>query len=137
MPPLRWEDGLSLDVPAVDRDHRALIDLLNRLHYLRLAGEERSAIAAAIDALVEYAQEHFSREEMLMRLSGYPEYARHRLLHEAFCRRIARFEARFRADPESVSLQRLSDFVADWITSHILEEDMRIKPYVQKLTEAA
>ena len=29
---LDWDEDLSLGVPVVDRDHRRLIDLLNRVH---------------------------------------------------------------------------------------------------------
>lgn len=132
----RWRDNLSLDVPAVDNDHRHLIDLLNRMHYMALAGDDREAIGEVIGELVEYTSTHFTREEMLMRLSGYPEYKAHRKLHKALRERVADFYTEFRRAPQVFDIQRFYRFLTDWLAMHILGEDMKIKPYVEKLAEA-
>jgi hemerythrin-like metal-binding domain len=136
MTPFRWQDSLSLDVPAIDKDHKLLIDLLNRIHYMELAGDDQEAIAVVIAELVEYTTTHFSREEMLMRLSGYPGYKAHQKIHESLRTRVADLHAQFQRKPETFDVQRFYRFLADWLTMHILGEDAKIKPYVEKLAEA-
>jgi hypothetical protein len=73
---------------------------------------------------------------MLMRLSGYPGYEAHRRLHEYLTDRAATFQARFRADPATFSVDKLYEFLANWLHVHIMREDMKIKPYVDSLAQA-
>lgn len=136
MTPFRWRDNLSLDVPAVDKDHKHLIDLLNQIHYMALAGDDHEAVGAVIDELVQYTATHFTREEMLMRLSGYPGYKLHQKIHDALRNRVADLYAEFRRAPGTFDVQQFYRFLAEWLTMHILGEDMKIKPYVEKLAEA-
>jgi hemerythrin-like metal-binding protein len=135
MVPLRWRDSLSLDVPVIDKDHKTLIDLLNRVHYLGLSGDDRDAIGATIGELISYTRTHFAREEMLMRLAGYPGYEAHRRMHEGLTRRADAYAEQFQRS-SGFDLGAFYDFLADWLVSHILEQDMKIKPYVENLEES-
>jgi hemerythrin-like metal-binding protein len=136
MVPLHWRDSLSLNVPVIDRDHKRLIDLLNRVHYVSIGGDGHEAIASALDELVAYTRTHFSREEMLMRLAGYPGYETHRTAHERLTAQADRWVAAYRRGPDHFDLNGFYDFVADWIVSHIMSQDMKIRPFVEKLDEA-
>jgi hemerythrin len=133
---LRWRESLALGVSSIDRDHKQLIDALNRLHYVEVAGDDTAAIADALEAVVEYTKGHFRREEMLMRLSGYPGYAAHCRVHREMVDRAAELQARFRADPRHFKVATFYDALADWLVAHVLEEDTKIKPWVEKLEEA-
>jgi hemerythrin len=137
MTPIRWLDSLSLDVPAIDADHKHLLDLLNRLHYMALAGDDREAVGAVLAELVAYTFAHFAREEALMQACGYPGLAQHARLHEVLRAQVAHQRARFRADPRSFDVQGFYAFLSDWLTMHILGEDMKLKPWVAAAETAA
>lgn len=128
-----WRDALSLNVPAIDDDHKTLINLLNRLHFMHLAGDETEAIGAVMWELVRYTQRHFRREEMLMRLSGYPGYEAHKRIHKALSERVQDYYTNYRAKPTRFNIKKLYDFMADWLLVHISKEDMKIQPYVARL----
>jgi hemerythrin len=133
----RWRDSLSLDVPAIDADHKHLIELLNRLHYMALAGDDREAVGAVLSELVDYTLAHFEREEALMKASDYPGLAAHVRLHEVLRAQAAHFRDRFRADPRAFDVERFYVFLSDWLTMHILGEDMKLKPWVAKCQQTA
>lgn len=137
MIPFRWRDNLCLDVPAIDADHKHLIELLNRLHYMAMAGDEREAIGAVLGELVEYTLAHFAREEALMRAAGYPGLAAHARMHEALRAQAAHFRSRFARDPRGFDVDRFYSFLSDWLIMHILGEDMKLKPWVGKATATA
>lgn len=137
MAPFHWRDSLSLDVPVIDRDHKHLIGLVNRIHYLRLAGADRRALGNALADLETYTETHFAREEMLMRLSGYPDLAAHAKRHVKMKQQVAEWVARFAGAPERFDVEAFASFVNDWLVMHILGEDMKIKPWVEKLACAA
>jgi len=133
---LCWRDSLSLKVPAVDQDHKRLFELLNRIRFLDLAGDEPQAIADALADLLLYTQTHFRREEQLMELGDYPGRAAHIRIHRAFTERVAEIAARFRANPSAFKVRDVYQLLADWLVDHVLGEDMRLKPYIAHLPEA-
>lgn len=134
---LHWRPNMSLGVDVIDADHKHLIDLLNRLHFMTMAGDEPAAVAAALDELVAYARGHFAREEGLMRRAGYPGLADHREHHRQLAERLQTFRYTFEADPERFDIAAFYDFLADWLVVHVLDEDMKLKPWIDVEQQAA
>ena len=132
---LDWDEDLSLGVPVVDRDHRRLIDLHNRVHLAGWGDQCPEAIRAAVDDLACHVMQHFGHEEMLMRLSGYPGYERHRRMHVAFAARVSEFQSLLRRDPTMFPVARFRDFLRGSMQSHILQDDLDMKPFVDALAE--
>lgn len=126
----RWRESLCLGIADIDDDHKRLIGLLNRLHFMVLAGDEASAVGDVLAELVTQTARHFRREEALMLRIGYPHLAAHRGAHEAFCKQLAGHHAAFRDNPPAFAAGPFYDFLADWLIVHMLSEDLRLKPYV-------
>lgn len=131
----RWSDSLALGVDVIDADHRRLFDAINRLHFLDNAEEDVSTLANALGDVLDYTRCHFQREEMLMRLAGYPGYAAHCALHRKATEQAAQWEARCLADPTSARVRIFAEALSDWLLAHVQKEDMKLKPYVQRLQE--
>lgn len=130
-----WRESLSLDVKAIDDDHKQLIALLNRLHFTVLAGDDKEAVGGVLWELMQYTIRHFRREEMLMRLSGYPDYERHQRLHLALAQRVRQYYDTFTSTPSRLNANKLYEFLADWLVVHITKEDAKLAPYVAKLSD--
>lgn len=130
MPLLHWRQNMSLGHEALDADHKHLIDLMNRLHYMMLAGDEAAAIKSTLDDLLHFVQYHFEREEGLMRRCSYPHREAHKRLHHELAERLRMFQSAYEWSPETFDRAEFYDFVTDWLLVHFLCEDMRIKPYV-------
>lgn len=133
---LRWRDSLALNVPVIDADHRRLFDLLNRVRFLDLAGDEPQSIAEALSELLLYTQTHFRREEKLMELGGYPGLETHRRYHRHFTAKVAEVMAKHRAGAPGFRVHDFYDLLANWLVDHVLGEDMQLKPYVAHLPES-
>lgn len=133
---LCWRDSLSLNVPAVDQDHKRLFELLNRLRFLDLAGDDPQAIGDVLSELLLYTQTHFRREERLMVLGKYPGLAAHARIHRQFTDQVSEIAARFRANPSTFRVRDIYQLLVDWLVDHVLGEDMRLKPFIAHLPEA-
>ena len=133
---LRWRDSLSLNVPVIDADHKRLFELLNRLRFLDLAGDEPSAVEEALSDLLLYTQTHFRREERLMMLGGYPLLHQHQRAHRQFTDRVAGIAARYHSNPKAFSVRVFYEMLSDWLVDHVLGDDMRIKPWIAHLEES-
>lgn len=133
----RWRESLCLGIADVDDDHKHLIGLLNRLHFMVLAGDEAAAIGGVLDELVSHMKLHFRREEALMLRIGYPHLESHRRQHEAFCQQLLEYQSSFRASAADFDASSFYDFLADWFIVHLTREDLRLKPYVEALVATA
>ncbi len=125
MPHIEWEEGLSVGVDLIDRQHRTFLKMANELHDALLDGAPNELIAArdkALEELQDYVHEHFSAEIALMRESSYPEVERHGRLHDEFGARLRRYRREI-SDGSLVLTSEVMKAMINWFNSHIRQED--------------
>jgi hemerythrin-like metal-binding protein len=120
---IRWSDAMSVGVPRLDRDHRVLIGLVNRLEGERSRRPDEEVIGEVLEALVAFAVFHFAREEYVMETCGVAEIETHREEHKLLTAEVAGLHARFLGDRRSVLPDALMRFLTDWLNHHILLQD--------------
>ncbi|MBF0098075.1 MAG: bacteriohemerythrin [Magnetococcales bacterium] len=119
---IRWHSGLSVAVPALDRDHQKLIDMINELFKAVKHSKGQSILEAILGNLVEYTQTHFDREERHMLQIGYPQLDKHRVEHQQFIERIGQFKRKWQEDPFALSSDMLQ-YLRKWLLQHIQGSD--------------
>lgn len=134
---LHWRPNMSLGVEDIDDDHKALIEVLNRLHYQMVAGDEPRQIESVFDELAAYCSRHFVREEALMEQCGYPDGEAHARMHLELADRLQRYRDEYHADAEGFDHAAFYDFLSEWLLVHVLEEDMKLAPYMRSRDKAA
>lgn len=121
MPILGWRDSFLLGIQEFDEHHKHLIELLNKTYDEYSHDPAAGAIESIIIELADYATYHFEAEERWMNEKSYPNLSMHKEEHARFSERIAAFHK------ESLSGQATSSalffFLAEWLTTHILETD--------------
>jgi hemerythrin-like metal-binding protein len=120
----------------VDRDHRVLVDLLNQAHDCIGVAEEAVTLGSVLNALVDYTEYHFAREERLMQVARYPELPAHRELHQRLAQQARDFRTRYAAAPDSLNARDVMEFLRTWLIDHILKQDFRYRPAVMAEPEA-
>lgn len=123
---IQWQDAMSIGVPDLDADHRALIDLINGFEASLEAGDEAGTGAVMRD-LVGLIADHFSREENLLSGIGCPSFYAHRDSHDAVADRIHLLRRRYLVATDS-GVKRdvattLLGFIRTSLMDHILTED--------------
>jgi hemerythrin len=121
MRPFEWSEECSVDIPGLDAQHRHLIELLGDLLKSTHSGKGATA-PVAFNQVIQYAEQHLKREELLLRMRGYPGYAEHKKEHDAYREKIASLQAR--ADRRDFAV-RLANFLAEWWRFHILTSDQQ------------
>ena len=130
MPLITWTDRLSVGIPAIDSQHRTLVDMINQLHEAHRRGEGRAVLDDILAAMADYARLHFRDEEALMAAAGYPKLAEHKRLHEEFGTRLIVLQARQRrSTPVGLSLEVMS-FLREWLVEHIEGVDKHYVPHL-------
>lgn len=126
-----WNDSLLIGVAEIDRQHRHLVEILNRVHEAMRAGSPHREMQRVMQDLVNYTRYHFDAEERAMREAGYPELAGHQQKHRAMVARVETFREEMMSGKATVTM-RLMLFLKEWLAKHILETDRRFGEYAAK-----
>jgi hemerythrin-like metal-binding protein len=127
---IHWTEMMSVGVPALDDDHKTLIKLLNLLHRSIGDPEEYGTLGTVLEALVDYAEHHFAREEQLMQDCRYPLLESHRKIHQGITSKVIEYRRRYDEDHTSVRARECLNFLHNWLIEHICTKDMDYRPWV-------
>lgn len=120
---VEWTKDLETGVTFVDADHKVLINLLNQVDDCIEQVEESTVLGSVLDALVEYTDYHFLREEKMMELSSYKGLASHASIHRALSQQVRNVYTDYQDDPWSVDPQSVRSFLQSWLIDHIMGHD--------------
>ena len=138
---IRWEKKFELGIPQIDEQHTQLIILCNDLYQAVIRNKYRAvipgwqeALSDALHKTVDYIGTHFSDEEKLITVVGYPQTDAHKQKHREFTAKIRDTLKSF----NEAKFQDAMDFVHflyDWILEHIAIVDKAYVPAVMKYLE--
>lgn len=124
-----WDDSYSVDIEAIDRDHKKLLTLINHVQTAVYYSTGETFERQALKELVDYTKDHFEREEALMRDNGYPNYEPHKKQHEEMIAKVREYCAAYEKDREG-TINDLSDFLKGWLIEHTQGTDRKYVPYL-------
>lgn len=132
MQTIEWDDSFSVGDDEIDRQHRQLIAVINRLARL-IGGEaegEQASPQAIFDQLADYVTSHFAYEEQRIVDAGYPldKVEAHRGEHRRILKSLQRFESQLEGGDESTMKELLPFLYGDWLTNHICAVDSDYAP---------
>lgn len=122
-----WSPALATGDANIDRQHQQIFEYTNKLLDSIIEGTSRVETAQSVlDFLDTYIIEHFAYEEGFMLKEGYPDMDRHHDMHADFSRRYASLkDILIKSDYEDSHIIELESFIGNWLTAHILQEDMK------------
>jgi hemerythrin len=124
-----WSDRFSVGNAEIDGQHQRLVELVNELHDAMRAGKGKTVIASTLDDLLSYTEYHFSAEEDLFDGTGYPRVDLHKQKHAELLQQATELAEKHEKGELMLSIKVL-DFLKDWVTVHILQEDMGYRSYI-------
>lgn len=127
---ITWEPRYDIGVEFVDRQHKKLVDIINRLHDSVESGASQRVLDHIFADLEVYTETHFKDEERYLSESQYPDLERHKGAHVQFIDRIHQMRERFMAN-DMVANQMLL-YLKNWLTLHILGTDRQYASYFER-----
>lgn len=133
---MEWDTKYELGEPTIDAQHKELFGLLGKLKRSTRKGGDPAVFANTLRALVDYTKWHFREEEQLQKSMGYPLLEEHQRHHQKLIDQLKNIlmDLRNGNKVKEVSLLR---FLNEWISRHVLQEDMKIKKYQQNKSSIA
>lgn len=128
-PLLEWDDALALGDATIDRQHKALVDLIKQLHGQWDAPDRDALVMQSLTAMYLHAKDHFWDEEAFMERIGFPERKRHAALHAEFILKI--HELTDCCLKDEAPYAELLDFLVAWFKDHVATEDAKIVAFAK------
>ena len=128
MRPFEWSEDCSVGIPELDVQHRQLIELLAELRRCAHLADGAKLAPAALQAVVDYAERHLQREELVLRVRGYPGYLDHKAEHDLYRQRVASLQVQTGRRDLAI---RIANFLTEWWRSHILTSDQQYAHFFQ------
>lgn len=125
MAPIEWKPEFSVGDPAVDHEHRKLIDLVNRTAGAILEGHSESDIERGFGDLLQAISAHFALEERQMRQARYDKLADHKADHERLLDELRDLMDSAEEAHESPA-DRLVSALEAWFAEHFRVHDSRL-----------
>jgi len=126
-----WDESLSVDVDEIDEDHRRLVDLFNILSHAVAEGDSVEYIDAVLEELISCTIWHFRHEERLMVLYKYVDFVTHKTEHQELIDSVKELQQKFHKENKLLTNDDI-EYLADWLTGHIMGQDMRLGFYLMK-----
>ena len=124
-----WTSALSVGVDRIDKEHQALVAMLNEVNQAIDSGQGDVAVAGVVGKMRRYAQEHFRTEESAMTDTRYPARESHMIEHDAFIEKMLDMEQNV-GRPGSVSASEVRDFLRHWLMEHIQGTDKLLGKHI-------
>jgi hemerythrin len=123
-----WSDEYSVGIEEIDEQHKKLFSLVDRLHQAITNRAGSKACGFILNELVDYTQTHFSLEETMLRIGAYPGYEAHCRQHKTLVDEVEALQQKIAAGQVAISFELLH-FLRNWLTKHIMREDMQYGVY--------
>lgn len=131
---LVWQDRFNLGVDVIDKEHKKLFSILNKLFASKRQDEKsRWACQEGIKYFKEHAMKHFAEEEVYMVSISYPGFETHRRVHDNFRKKTLPFLEK-ELNQSNYSEEAIEHFLgvcAGWLIGHTLTEDRAITGRVE------
>lgn len=110
---LSWTDNLALGNAEIDADHRAAVELMNRL-----AGADDAAVPALFDEFIQHMRDHFARESAVMTACAFPPQTCHEGEHARVLSLLDDIAAEVAAGRPDAARHFGAEAGPDWFIDH-------------------
>lgn len=133
---MMWKEKYRIGVDLIDEQHKELFarvaDFVSALREAAPWEDKLPKVKETLTFMQDYVVTHFNDEEEYQSSIGYPGFAQHHMIHEAFTDEVAEFGEKFANDPNNEELvQQFAGKLLAWLINHVASSDQRIAEYVR------
>ena len=128
---LKWTNVLTVGVPEMDAEHKALIARVNQLNQAVIKCRDKATIKRVMDSMLAEAAIHFRNEEQLLLEWKYPERAVHAIKHSLLMQQLHHIRSEFET-PATTFMGELKGLqINQLLIDHLLKEDMKYRDFLR------
>ncbi len=124
-----WDESFSVGVEVLDKQHKQIVGIINRLIDEPGEGFGPKEVARILDDLTKFAHYHFQTEEHLLAEYGYPDIQTQQEEHKEFRTELSNLCAGSMKNYAIIPINVLL-YLKEWWEDHILVKDMKYRPFL-------
>lgn len=129
MPFVEFTEEEKVNIEAIDKQHRNIAVIINKVHSDFIAGN-RAPIIDHLKLLIDEIEKHFETEEVYMKQYHFPGYISHKLEHDRFYNQwVTRFE-KIRSDDKTMVDMEQIDGLKRWFFNHLHLSDKKVGEFL-------
>ncbi len=128
---VQWSNSLEVGIKEIDNQHKALIDMLNKIHENMSKGKGKEAAGQIFLELIDYTKYHFTTEEKFFKQYNYPLAQKHIQEHEALRQKAMELQKQYEKNQLVISMELLN-FLKSWITNHIVQNEIAFGTFLKE-----
>lgn len=133
---MMWKEKYRIGVDLIDEQHKELFDRVSRfIQTVQHEGDWSTKLEMVKETLAfmkDYVVTHFHDEEEFQREIDYPDYLKHKEVHEHFKEEVGEYAKRF--DEQAYNQQLVQEFAGKlmaWLIHHVGSMDQKMGAYVR------
>ena len=132
MASIEWTSDLTVGVPLIDAQHKALIAHLASLAAAIGKRQGETEIMGTLSFLSDYTQMHFATEIRHMTATAYPGLAEHQVRHDEFGAMLTTLHADLAEEGVTkVLADSIQTLMMNWLRNHIRTLDVQFGEFLQ------
>lgn len=131
----QWKERYALGIGEIDRQHKKLFEIGARLFDIASTSSSvdyYDQIIELVDELLDYTEYHFNYEEDLMKKYNYNGFEQQIHEHSYYIQKMKNTSSKKIEIDQKKSTLELIDFLAEWISSHIVFSDRKYADYFKE-----
>ena len=126
-----WLPKILLEIPELDEDHQRLLSCVNAL-IASVASKAPAGVQWALSELRSETEDHFAREETLMREAQYPRLKQHCARHQRLLRELSTLRVALNASGRLRLPLVPMNYIRRWFVAHVAKEDRMVASYLDE-----
>lgn len=125
----RMKEEYLTGIKQIDDEHQNLFDIVEEAYQLRnnqFIADKYDNIRSILYRLKDYTFVHFENEEAYMESINYKQMFMQKVQHDAFREKLNSLDIESIDENSDAMLDELLNFLTDWLSNHILENDKLI-----------
>lgn len=130
-----WKKQMSVGNAIIDSEHRNLLEMACNIEAM-IKKKNASAVVQELVQFEYWLHDHFENEEEIA-LATNIDFTHNLQEHRNLLKEFQLLKDRLKSESNTLSdstVLHYSHFLSDWLESHIIEEDMLMKPILQTYT---
>lgn len=127
----KWKEEYATGFTTIDEQHHKLISLINQFYIAFMGHQQKAVVKDILAEMADYTRYHFTTEEKLFTLYGFPGEKDHLAEHRSFVAKVSEFAVEYDRNPSALTFKVMT-FLQKWVQEHIMGVDQK---YVSWLKE--
>ncbi|MDR1239688.1 MAG: hemerythrin family protein [Treponema sp.] len=128
-----WDESVRTGHDMIDEQHKQLFAAINHLLKACQENKGKDELTQSLNFLNDYTIRHFFDEEQVQRKCNYPDYPRHKKLHDDFKATVRDLKVQLiMKGPSEALINEVRSKIGDWLVTHIKGNDIKLAAYVEQ-----